>query len=1077
MKPRPEARGSVVDWSISRPVGTSIIALAICIVGIAMTGRLAVDLLPKIVYPQVRVSVSNPGVDPEVMEQTVAKVLEPRLATTEDAVLIASSASEGRVGVDLHFAYGTDVDIALRDASTKLDQARSALPEEADPPVIFKFDPSQIPVLQIAISSPTRDEVWLKRWAQDSLARQLLTVEGVASVDVAGGLDREIQVVVDPERLRSYGLTVSELLDRIREQNQDISAGRLQSANREVLSKTKGRFRSAEDVARVRLPLARGRDIALTDVASVRDTHSDERVWARLNGHPAIQVALSKQPGANTVRVVDGVGRVIARLRRDGFFPPDVTTETVDDQAFFVRAAVSGVGQAALVGGLLAMLVVFLFLGSWRRTLIIGTAIPIAILGCMALMGVSGMTLNIMTLGGFALGIGLLVDNSIVMLENVDRHQRQHPDPVEAAHLGAGEVASAVTASTLTNLASVVPFLLISGLAALLFSELLYTISFAIIVSLIVALTLVPMLSAHLFKLGGGAAARRSWIVSWVPALLARLIGAYRRILPAVLHRRGLVLAGACGAFALALFGASRLGEEFLPQVDDARFNVYLRLPPETPAGVTNKAVLAAESAVRGLPDVVRVFSVAAGRIFGRGVSYNPVSGSMNIELLPQRERSRSATEWVRLAKARLEALPELADANVRVSPPRIRGLRTSTGTEDIEVKVFGDEIEQLERIGNEMRARLERFPGLVNVESSYQQTAPEIRVEVDRLRAADLGLDVGEVGRTVRTAVGGSVPTRLTEGDREYDIRVRFDRAAVGSAAELAQVPLFPRSQAPLRLRDVADVREALSPQSIERENQNRLVRVTAQVLPAVWSVGEASAAVREALAGHALPEGYTVAFGGQEEAIQENRLVLLTVIGLAVFLVFAVMAIQYESLLSPLVIMGAMPLALVGVVAALALASLPISAPVMLGVILLAGIVVNNAILLVEYIEICRQGGAVPRQQAILEAAPLRVRPILMTMTTTVVGMLPLALNPSPGGELMVPLAVTVIGGLLMSTALTLFVVPSLYLTLTGSAERVGGWLARRPSAAATEPAGGGEQPAHGPLPGSARGQLPTP
>jgi len=1047
---------SIVDWSISRPIGTSIIALAICVVGVAMTGRLAVDLLPKIIYPQVRAVVSNPGVDPEVMEQTVAKVLEPRLATTEDAILIGSSASEGRVDVDIHFAYGTDVDLALRDASTKLDQARATLPEEADAPLIFKFDPSQIPVLQFAVSSPTRDEVWLKRWAEDSLARQLLTVEGVASVDVAGGLDREIQVVVDPERLRSYGLTVSELLTRIREENQDISAGRLQSPHREVLSKTKGKFRSVEDVARVRVPLAQGRDVSLTDVARVVDTHADDRVWARLNGRPAIQVAVAKQPDANTVNVVDGVNRVLARLQREGYFPPDVVTETVEDQAFFVRAAVSGVGEAALVGGLLAMVVVFLFLRSWRRTLVIGTSIPIAILGCLALMGISGMTLNIMSLGGLALGIGMLVDNAIVMLENVDRHQQEHPDPVEAAHVGAGEVASAVTASTLTNLASVVPFLLISGLAALLFSELLYTISFAIVVSLVVALTLVPMLSAQLFKLKGGRSASSSRLLALVPAALEGVVGVYRRALPWVVRHRALVLGGALLGLAAAVTGAGRLGNEFLPQVDDARFRIFLRLPPETPADVTNRAVLAAEREVRGMPKVVRVFSVAAGFIRGRGVNYNPVSGTLTVELVPRRERGITAAAWVQQASARLKALPELADAEVRISPPRIRGLRTSTGTEDVEVKVFGDDLGELERVGRDVRARLEALPGLVNVDSSYQETAPEVRVEVDRVRAADLGLDVGEVGRTVRTAVGGSVPTRLTEGDREYDIRVRFDRAAVTSAADLAQVPLFPRSQAPLRLRDVADVREARSPQSIERENQNRLVRVTAQVLPAVWSVGEASATVRRTVAGYALPEGYTAALGGQEETIQENRRVLLTVMGLAVFLVFAVMAIQYESLVNPLVIMGAMPLALVGVVGALVIGGLPLSAPVMLGVILLAGIVVNNAILLVEYVEICRRGGSVPREQAVLEAAPLRVRPILMTVGTTVVGMLPLALNPAEGSELMRPLAVTVVGGLLGSTLLTLFVVPALYLVLTGAGERLAAWATGRPAAgAAASPA----------------------
>lgn len=1045
---RGERRG-LVHWAIQRPVGTTIIAVAICIVGVSMVGTLAVDLLPKIIYPQVRASVTNQGVDPEVMEQTVAKVLEPRLATTENAILITSQSSEGRASVDVHFSYGTNVDFALRDASTKLDQARAALPDEADPPVIFKFDPSQIPVLQFAVSSATRDEVWLKRWCEDQLAKQLLTVAGVASVDVSGGLDREIQVIVDPERLRSYGLTVSELLARVREENQDIPGGRVQSPVREILSKTKGKFRSVDDIRRVRVPLPRGGEVALTDIATVHDTHRDDRVFVRLNGRPAVQVAISKQPDANTVRVVDGANAVLARLQREGFFPPDVVTEVTEDQAFYVRAAVTGVAQAALVGGSLAMLVVFLFLRSWRRTLVIGTAIPIAILGCIALMGVSGMTLNIMTLGALALGIGMLVDNSIVMLENIDRHQRAQEDPVEAAHEGAGEVASAVTASTITNLAAVVPFLLISGLAALLFRELLLTISFAIVTSLVVALTLVPMLSAQLFKLKGGEGwAQRARLLQVVPALVAAVENLYRRQLPWVLRFRALVLGAAALAFGGALWLVGGLGNEFLPQVDDGRIRVWVRMPPETPVEATDRAARAAEAVVAQLPEVVRVFATAGGSVWGRGIFYNPTAASMVVELKPRRQRSLSATEWIQMAQKRLQELPELADARVRLSPPRIRGLRTSTSSEDIEVKVFGDDLPTLERIGHELVRELSKLPGLANVDTSYQQTSPEIRVELDRVRAADLGLDVGEVGRTVRTAVGGSVATRLTEGDREYDVRVRFDRALVTSAADLAMLPLFPRSGAPIRLRDVADVREAASPQSIERENQNRLVRVSGQALPGVWSTGEAMAAIRELLADYPLPEGYVMRLGGQEEAIRENRRVLLTVIGLAVFLVFAVMAVQYESLVNPLVIMAAIPLALVGVVAALQLTGLPMSAPVMLGMILLAGIVVNNGILLVEYIELRRRGGEVPRWQAILEAAPLRVRPIAMTVTTTVIGMLPLALNPAEGGELMTPLAVSVIGGLLVSTALTLFVVPATYLTLTSFADRLAERFLRAPA-----------------------------
>jgi multidrug efflux pump subunit AcrB len=585
----------------------------------------------------------------------------------------------------------------------------------------------------------------------------------------------------------------------------------------------------------------------------------------------------------------------------------------------------------------------------------------------------------------------------------------------------------------------VAPFFLMGGLTALLFNELLLTISFAILTSLVVALTLVPMLSAQLFKLRSTSRLERSRWFGFVPAMVALIERGYRRQLPWALRNRWLVIVSAVLLFGGALAAASRLGNEFLPPVDDGRLSIFFTMPPETPLEVTDRASRVAEDEVMSLPKVVHIFTTAGGSIWGRGAVFDPTRISLSIELEPRDRRGMSAAEWIVLAEERLATLPELANAQIRVRPPRIRGLRTSSGTEDIEVKVFGEDLANLRQIGLDIAARLKAIDGLVGVESSYETITPEVRVDIDRRRAADLGLDVGEVGRTVRTAVGGSVPTRLTEGDREFDIRVRFDRDMVATAADLAAVPLFPRSGVPLRLGDVADVSEGLAPPSIERENQNRLVRITASVLPTVWSVGEATAAVRTDLANYALPDGYRVLFGGQEEAIKANRRTLLTAIALAVFMVFAVMAVQYESFVNPLVIMVAIPMALVGVVASLLITGMPISAPVMLGLILLAGIVVNNGILLVEYIEIRRRGGAVARWDAVMAGAPLRVRPIMMTVSTTAIGMLPLALNPAEGAELMAPLAVTVIGGLLVSAALTLYVVPCLYLALTGVADRL--------------------------------------
>ncbi len=488
--------------AIRRPIGTVAAASVVVVVGLFYVGQLPLDLLPQIIYPQIRAGVTYSGVAPEVMEEQVTKILETSLATTEDVIELESQTTEGRSGVNLHFSYGTDIDFALQDASKNLDRARSRLPEDADPATIFKFDPSQMPVFEVGFSSPTRDLVDLRNWADLRLHPQLLTVEGVAAVDVAGGLVREIRVTLDQERLRSYGLTVSDILSRIRAENQDVAVGNVTSPSFEIVGKTEGKFRTVDDIRNVLLMVPGSAErIPLSEIAEITDTHQEQRLWARLDNVPAVKLSVRKQPDANTVVVAEGIGRRLQQLAESRFIPDDIHYEIISDQSFFIRNALSGVRNAALVGATLAMLVVLLFLGSLRKTFIIGLSIPLAVLATFMMMGMGELTLNIMTLGGLALGIGLLIDNSIVMLENIFRHRQLGiTDPEQAAHSGSGEVASAVVASTLTNLAAVVPFLLISGLAAMIFRELILTISFAIVASLATALTLVPMLSAQLAK-------------------------------------------------------------------------------------------------------------------------------------------------------------------------------------------------------------------------------------------------------------------------------------------------------------------------------------------------------------------------------------------------------------------------------------------------------------------------------------------------------------------------------------------------------------------------------------------------
>ncbi len=1034
--------------SIRRPVGTLMLTSVIVVLGALFLTRLPLDLLPRIMYPQVRVSVNNPGVEPGVLEETIAKPVERALATTENLDRIETEIQEGRVGVNLMFRFGTNVDFALQDASKNLERVRSQLPEEADPPSIFKFDPSQSAVYEVGLASETRDLISLRRWVEDRLAPQLLTIGGVAAVDVSGGLVREIQVVLDQERLRNYGLTISEVITAIRNENQDLAAGRISSPEREVVGKTAGKFRSVDDIRRAVITSSRGVRIPLSEVAEVRDTNQEQRMWVRLDGTPAVKMSVRKQPDANTVSVVEGVKAQLEHLQRSGFFPSDIRQEVVRDQADFIRNSVNSVRDAALMGALLAMTMVLIFLKSLRKTLVIGISIPLAILATFVLMGLTDLTLNIMSLGGLALGVGLLVDNSIVMLENIFRKRDEEgiEDAEEAAHAGSTQVQSAVIASTTTNVAAVAPFLLISGLASLIFKELILTITFAIAASLFVALTLVPMLSAQLAKIRFTSGLEQSRALRSIDKGLGHVRAWYRRILPGVLRYHWLVLVAGFSTLGIAWYLTRDLGTEFLPQVDDGNVGVFVGLPPGVPPHETNAIALEVENMVREMPHVKHIFTTAGGFLFGGSTADRAGRGSLDITLTSAAEREMSADEWVSTLQKRIEERG-FAGARVFVRPPRIRGLRTSSSGSGVSLSILGDELHVLQEIGQEIERRVLGIPGLDRLEMSSEEASPQIAIELDRERASYLGLSVAQVGQTIRTALDGTVATRYTEANREFDVRVMLPRDQFRGVDELAGIALFPQGgSAPIYLRDVARVYPTLGPTSILRENQNRSLRLTGEALTAVAPLSVVNDSIRARIADMDLPEGYSIIFGGEEQAVRDTNRQMALVIFLAVFLVFVVMAVQYESLISPLVILTTIPLSLVGVAIGLRVVGLPMSAPVLLGVILLAAIVVNNGILLVEYIEQYRAEHGASMVEAAAEAGAVRLRPVLMTTVTTLLGMMPLALGIGEGSELMRPLAVAVCFGLSTSMILTFFIVPSSYVLLKGGSERLMAWLTGR-------------------------------
>ncbi len=1049
-------RRGLPSFSIVRPIGTIMLTSVVVVLGLFFLSGLPLDLLPNIVYPQVRAGVTNRGVAPEVLEETVAKRLEAALAPTEDLTRIETEVQEGRVGVNLFFKYGTDVDFALQDAAKNLERVRSQLPEEADPPTIFKFDPSQSPIFEAAFSSARLGLIELRDWVDYRLRPQLLTIEGVASVDISGGLQREIQVVLDQERLRSYNLTVSQIIDGLRAANQDVAAGRISAPDREVVGKTTGKFQSVDDVRNLVLNVPGGARIPLSEVADVRDTHREQRLWARLDDIPAVKISIRKQPDANTVVVADGVSQRLQELAESGFVPDEIHFEVIDNQADFIRTSVSSVRNAALSGAFLAMMVVLLFLGSLRKTFVVGMAIPVAILATFVMMGLGDLTLNIMSLGGLALGVGMLIDNSIVMLENIFRHREEgNEDADEAAHEGAAEVTAAVTASTTTNLAAVVPFLLISGLSALIFRELILTISFAIIASLTVALTVVPMLSAQLAKVRFTTGIHDWRFFRAFDGAVNGLRRGYRRIAPRVIRWRWGVLATAIALLFSARYLTQDLGFEFLPQVDDGNASVFVRLPPGASAQRTNEITHEVEQMIREMPYVEHLFTTAGGMFFGGSTAEFAGRGSITIRLARASGRDISADAWVQELQRRIEERG-FAGARVFVRPPRIRGLRTSTSGSDVALTVQGEDLGQLQRLGEDIMRRVQGIPGLEGVQPSTSEASPLISIELDRERASYLGLNVATVGQTLRTAMDGTVATRYTEGNREYDIRVMLPRDRFQSPEDIGSVALFPGGAggSPIYVRDIADVTAKMGPTDITRENQNRIIRVTGDVITEVASVGEVNDSIRLRLAGLDLPAGYNIIYGGEQEAIEESNRQLTIVVLLAIFLVFVVLAVQYESFINPLVIITTIPLSLIGVGLALYLTGTDFSAPVLLGVVLLAGIVVNNAILLVDFIEHRRRDEGASMEEAAVEAGAVRLRPIMMTTLTTAFGMLPLALGIGEGTEMMQPLAISVVGGLTFSMLLTLFVVPSAYVIMNRAGERLRTFVTGRPKASAPTP-----------------------
>ncbi len=1010
------------DISIKRPVGVLVLTLMIVVLGVFFLRGLAVDLLPRITYPMVRVLIDWQGASPEEIEENILKNVEASVATTEDAVQVVSSAIEGNGSIEVYFEFGKDMDVALADTRAKLDLVLNKLPPDADEPKIYKADPSQLPILDIALSSETKDERALRDWVENDLSNYFLGIPGLGAVVTSGGREREIQIVFDQQKVQKYEISTAKILNLLRLENVELPAGRIADTQKEYSVRLLAKFKEPSDIGNIIIANREGRFIKIKDVAQVIDAHEEQRVITRFNGKPCVTMSFLKQPNANTVEVVSKINKRARELASKKIIPDDVIYAVASSQSYYIENSVKNVGSSAVIGGILAMLTIWFFLHNMKRTLVIAVAIPVSIFGTFILMAFFDVTLNIFSLGGLVLAVGMLVDNSVVMLENITRHQSDAGNPRKAAHIGSKEVTSALVASTLTNLAAIVPFFFITGIASLLFRDIVVTVTVAFIISLLVSLTVVPCLSAHLFKNKKGADED-----NFTRKVIAKGTAAYKKLLKGVLTHRGIVLITVVILFVGSIFLARSLGREFLPQIDDGKITIKVKLPVGAALEKTDRVVKKLEERINALPGVKKISSMVGGYWQKRNVYEKSNEADITVELAEKSERPLPTAAVIRKLQQQLKENP-LKGAKIKVMRTPLRGIKR-TSTSDIDIRIKGFNLDKINEIAEDIQGRIKDIEGLGNLDISVDFSRPEIHIFVNREKLNNFNLTARDLSDVVRTSVDGLVSTQFTDKDRnvDYDIRVLADPRVVSSKEAIENALIFPPTGVEVRLKEVATIEVSQGPVQIDREDQVRLIAVTGDAVGR--NVGKITDEIKKRLSGFILPAGYSLEYGGEEEAAKESNAQLIIVIALAVFLLFVVMAVQYDSLIDPVIIMVTLPLALIGAFLLLWITRIPFGATVFLGLILLVGIVVNNAIVLVEYINNLRKEKLLAVYDAVIEGSSLRVRPILMTSITTIIGLSPLVFGLGEGLEMLRPLAITVVGGLSVSMLLTLFVIPCVY------------------------------------------------
>ncbi len=1115
---------SIPGTSTRRPVAVAMLFLAVILLGIISYIRLPIDLLPDVSYPRLVVYTSYPDVAPAEVERLITERVEAQSAAVPGVERVTSVSREGVSLVTLRFAWGTDMDFAMLNVRERLDNIRESLPETASRPRILRVDPESEPIMTISVAGGA--DLWATKEAAESVFRRRLEqLDGVAEASVTGGLDREIQVEVDPRLLESYGLTFDQVGEALSLANISAPGGTILRGRYRYPLRTLGEFQTVEEIGEV--VVARQRDpgetqggggdegsfrlVRLQDIGRVVDGFAERESVARYNGHESVGILVFKESGANTVQVAEDVAEVLDLLREEY---PDYQLDVASSQAGFIADSISNVVQALVFGGILAFLVLFFFLRDPRYPVAIALAIPISVVGTFALMEAAGVSLNIMSLGGLALGVGMLVDNSIVVLENIFRHREELGEgAVQSAGTGAEEVQRAITASTLTTISVFGPIIYVEGVAGELFGSLSLAVAFSLLASLVVALTLLPALAAR-FDLGGVAAAvptagstvpthegesgpgrmgwrgriRRGWrgilwllrsplhllsllwsvvkqlLLFWAEAtggLLGRTFGPllrafdesfdrfaqrYHQALEWSLENRGLVMVAAMGTLAGSVALGTLLDRDLLPDVDQGSFDVRLELPEGTSLPATLEVADRIEHTLLEDPGVAAVFSRIGKDV--RSFAESEESSGVNTALFQARlVHGVSTQEVLERIRAVEELLPQ-AILSFETGQATALGQILGGVDADIAVRVRGEALGRTFPYAEQVRERLNRLPHVGNVRLGTETGQPEFQIEIRREVAARYGIDPTTIAQTVERAMRGDRATEFVDFDRKIGIIVRLP-----DTLRYARETLETLRIQGVPLRELVTVHEALAPAEVHREDQGRVVTVYADVVEG--GLNEAIASVEEALTDLPPDREVRLEVGGENEEMRRSFRDLAFAFGLALLLVYMILAAQFESFVHPFTILMAVPLAVVGAVLALLLTGEGVNTMSLIGAVILVGIVVNDSIVKVDFINQAREQGMALRE-AILEAGRVRLRPIVMTTVTTVLGLTPMALGIGRGADLRAPLAIAVIGGLIMATLLTLIVVPVVYSLVEGVARSLfsfGG------SESAPEPARAGE------------------